>query len=86
MHAFAERDEGKAADEKECLPERLFRRGDNTFAYFFTVDEVVRLMRGALLELVDCRTEQRVTENRKNGAVMRRNWLVGRFRKPPCAP
>jgi methyltransferase-like protein 6 len=83
MAAFARRDR-----EKPDLPrvgeqqaERLFRRGDKTWAYFFRVEEVIGLMESAGLESLDCRVEERVAENRRTGEVMRRRWLVGRFRR-----
>lgn len=86
MTAFEKRNEGRIWEEgAEENTERLYRRGDKTWAYFFQVDEVVELMRGAGLEVAECRIEERIAENRKNGVVMSRRWLVGRFRKPVVA-
>lgn len=83
MQAFGRRDEGKVwGDGAEEGIERLYRRGDKTWAYFFQVGEVSRLMKEAGLEIVECRVEERISHNRKNGVVMSRRWLVGRFRKP----
>lgn len=77
MQAFEKRDVGKPREI-----ERLYTRGDQTWAYFFKTDEVEKLMNDAGLETVECKVEDRVVSNRKNGTVMHRRWLIGRFRKP----
>jgi hypothetical protein len=76
MHMFRERGQDGGPSG------RLFTRGDQTWAYFFTVDELSALMGRAGLDTVECRVEERVVENRKNGVKMHRRWLVGRFQKP----
>lgn len=84
MVRFERRDAEKPGlprNDEEERATRLFRRGDKTWAYFFRVDEAVQLMESVGLETVECRVEERVAENRKTGAVMRRRWLVGRFRR-----
>lgn len=77
MYAFEKRDAGQ-----ERTTERLYYRGDKTLAYFFNCEEMEEIMGKGGLETVECRVEDRVVENRKNGVVMHRRWLIGRFRKP----
>jgi methyltransferase-like protein 6 len=76
MHMFRERGQDGGPSG------RLFTRGDQTWAYFFTVGDLSALMGRAGLDTVECRVEERVVENRKNGVKMHRRWLVGRFQKP----
>jgi methyltransferase-like protein 6 len=79
MHMFRGRGQDGGASG------RLFTRGDRTWAYFFTVEEMTALMQRAGLETIECRIEERQAENRKNGVIMHRRWLVGRFQKPTKA-
>lgn len=77
MHAFNKRDM-----DQEKQVERLFYRGDRTLAYFFKCEEMESIMNSCGFETVECRIEERVVCNRKNGIVMNRRWLIGRFRRP----
>lgn len=60
---------------------RLFLRGDGTYAYFFTVDEVRKLFTAHGLDCISCVYEERAVHNRKLGMTMNRRWIVGHFRK-----
>lgn len=61
--------------------ERLFLRGDGTYAYFFSREEVMGLFAGAGLQCVECEYVEREVVNRREGSVMRRRWVVGKFIK-----
>lgn len=61
---------------------RLFLRGDGTYAYFFDVEELRALFTDcAGLTCNYCHYEEREVHNRKEGLVMRRRWVVAKFRK-----
>lgn len=61
---------------------RLFLRGDGTYAYFFTVEEIQALFTQQGLSCISCAYEERVVHNRKLGTSMCRRWVVARFQKP----
>ncbi|CAA7390758.1 unnamed protein product [Spirodela intermedia] len=61
---------------------REYTRSDGTLSYFFSLDIVRRLFCGAgfiELELEYCCVR---SENRRNGKIMRRVWVHGKFQKP----
>lgn len=61
--------------------ERLFLRGDGTYAYFFTEDELRTLFENVGLSCISCKYEERTVENRKEGLTMRRRWVQARFKR-----
>lgn len=70
-------------EDNDVKEENLFLRGDGTYAYFFSVDELKELFEnvgGMICE--SCEYEQRCVTNRKEHLTMHRRWVVGKFRKP----
>ncbi|KAI0561018.1 methyltransferase-like protein [Gracilaria domingensis] len=73
---FAEREQrvGHGSD-------KLYLRGDGTYAYFFSREELKELFEGAGLTCVSCEYEDREVNNRKTQSIMRRRWVQAKFRK-----
>lgn len=83
-HRFAEagRRVNSAVDTDGVSEEsRLFLRGDGTYAYFFTTEEIRTMLTVHGLHCVSCVYEERTVHNRKLNTSMRRRWVVGHFQK-----
>lgn len=67
----------------ECVESsgRLFLRGDGTFAYFFEVEEMRKLLEAVGLICETCEYVNREVRNRKEDMLMRRRWIHAKFRK-----
>lgn len=70
-----------------CPPQQLvarhtYRRGDDTLAYFFSVDDLAGLAEAAGLQVIECDVVRVTNRNRKTGQVLRRAFVHGLFRKP----
>lgn len=78
VHAPADRDGDEAVASEDS---RLFLRGDGTYAYFFTTDEIRTMFTVHGLVCVSCVYEERTVHNRKLDTSMSRRWVVGHFRK-----
>lgn len=73
---------GVGSREFEGGSDRLFLRGDGTYAYFFTAEEVVKLFESSgLFKCEQCEYEQREVINRKQQITMHRRWVVAKFRR-----
>lgn len=66
---------------KQDPTQRLFLRGDGTYAYFFDKDQLVSLFTSAGLTCLSCECEQRVVQNRKQASTMHRCWIQAKFSK-----
>ncbi|KAG9160846.1 hypothetical protein Leryth_008664 [Lithospermum erythrorhizon] len=69
---------------EQRVGEREYVRSDGTRSYFFCLDNVKDLFCGAgfmKLELEYCCVK---SVNRRNGKVMKRVWVHGKFEKPKC--
>ncbi|PXF49873.1 Methyltransferase-like protein 2-A [Gracilariopsis chorda] len=73
---FAER--GKQVDMSS---EKLYLRGDGTYAYFFEQQEMRSLFERAGLVCVSCEYEDRIVTNRKSETTMKRRWIQAKFQK-----
>lgn len=67
---------------EQCIGRHLYRRGDATLAYFFTVEDLSALAVAAGLEVVECDYVCVVNRNRKTGQELRRAFVHGLFRRP----
>lgn len=70
---------------EQCTGRHLYRRGDNTLAYFYTTEELAGLAVAVGLEVVDTSYVRVVNRNRKTGQALRRAFVHGVFRKPVAA-
>lgn len=69
----------------QCIGRNLYRRGDDTLAYFYTKEELSSLAAAAGLETMECEYVCVVNSNRKTGQQLRRTFVHGVFRKPAAA-
>lgn len=82
VHAPVDDDFTNDGDEAVASEDsRLFLRGDGTYAYFFTTDEIRTMFTGHGLVCVSCVYEERTVHNRKLNTSMSRRWIVGHFQK-----
>ncbi len=62
--------------------EKLYRRGDGTLCYFFSVEDLSSKAEAAGFEAVECKYACTRLLNRKKRFEMRRVFVHGVFRKP----
>lgn len=67
---------------QQCIGKHLFRRGDGTLAYFYTVEELSGLAKAAGLEVLECSYVCVINRNRKTGQELRRAFVHGLFKRP----
>eukprot|EP00775_Hariotina_reticulata_P006980 gene6980-7194_t len=67
---------------EQTIGRHLYKRGDGTLAYFYTVQDLSGLAVAAGLDVVECQYVCVVNKNRKTGLQLRRTFVHGVFRKP----
>lgn len=70
----------------QTIAPNMYRRGDDTLAYFFTTAELAGLAAAAGFDVVECDFVCVVNSNRKTGQRLRRVFVHGLFRKPGAPP
>lgn len=65
----------------KLLQENFYRKHDGTKCFYFTLEDVERLFRGAGLEILELKYLRRVYRNNALRETRRRVWVQGRFVK-----
>eukprot|EP00955_Chlamydomonas_euryale_P028820 303980-Chlamydomonas_euryale.AAC.29 len=67
---------------EQWLAPNMYKRGDGTLAYFFSIDELSGLARRAGFVVEECRYVCVISSNKKRGLELKRVFVHGVFRKP----
>ncbi|KAG1674474.1 hypothetical protein FOA52_003079 [Chlamydomonas sp. UWO 241] len=67
---------------EQWLAPNMYKRGDGTLAYFFSLDDLSGKAEAAGLEVVEAKYVCVVNRNKKTGVELRRVFVHGVFRKP----
>jgi SAM-dependent methyltransferase len=70
---------------EQCLGPNMYRRGDNTLAYFFSVEDMRAKAESAGFGVRECEYVCVYNRNRKTGQTLRRVFVHGVFVKPAAA-
>ena len=70
----------KSEDDSDSGPPRLFRRGDRTLRYFFSLEYVRHIFKTAGWKCVRLDYSRVVNKNRRTGQVLKRVFVTGVFR------
>jgi methyltransferase-like protein 6 len=67
---------------EQRLGHNLYRRGDGTLSYFFSVEDLRMRAEAAGFEVEEARYICVINRNKRTGAELRRVFVHGIFRKP----
>lgn len=81
-YAHGDMREEKFTKSGRKLQDKLYLRGDGTYAYFFDALELKLLFEKVGLITEVCQVVEREVHNRKAVVCMKRRWIHAKFRKP----
>jgi len=70
-----------ATKKKAKVWDNFYVRGDNTLAYYFTVEELDEMLTSIGFERISIQYNYRIIENRKKQLKMNRIWIQARYIK-----
>jgi len=70
-----------ALKKKNKISENFYRRSDNTFAYYFSSEEVNNIFKKNGFEVLENKVICRLIENKKDNKKMHRLWLQAKLKK-----
>ena len=65
----------------QCIKENFYVRGDGTRSYFFTPEQVDKLLVNSGFKKIDLHTDRRLQVNRANKKKMYRVWIQAKYVK-----